>query len=646
MLAKNLKIALLAVSAVLLLGAGLLADETNLFRPTDKAFYADEALVNFVRPGLVMKISKAEIAADGTVKAWVKFTDPKGLGLDREGIQTPGPISASLLLANIPAGQTQYVSYITRTRTGTRTVVQATGENTGTWQKIADGEYTYTFVKKLPADFDKNATHTIGIYGSRNLSEFDLSTNYADATYNFVPSGAAVTQVRDIIRTSSCNKCHDQLGLHGGARRSVEVCIICHTPQTPDSRSDNTTDMKVMVHKIHMGSSLPSVIAGKKYMVAGQDYSTVANPSPNMACVACHEPKEVSGATQADVWTTRPTRDTCGSCHDNVNFATGENHANQIQVSDNLCKNCHQPRGEIDFDTSIQGAHVVPDQSSLLPGVVFTINAVDNAAPGKNPIVTFTVKDKKGNPVQIAQMSSLRLYMGGPSSDIVSYVREDVRKAQGSGNGTYFWTFAAAIPANATGSYQFGIEGYNNVKVLAGTAKEQTIRDFGKNAVFTASLGGPVEPRRIVVTTAKCERCHYRLSFHGGNRNEAQMCTFCHNPTLVVTATGAPAESFNYVNFIHRIHAEEVRYPGRLNNCSQCHEGDSQSLPLKEGLVAVANPEAPGGTALPATNACTACHVSEDAWSHATANTTSLGESCTVCHSKTSSYSVSKVHAQ
>ena len=105
-------------------------------------------------------------------------------------------------------------------------------------------------------------THTIGIYGNRNLSEFDLGTNYASTTFNFVPNGSAVTTVRDVIRTSSCNKCHDQLSSHGGSRRGIEMCNLCHTPQTLDPDTGNTVDLKVMIHKIHMGSQLPSVKAG------------------------------------------------------------------------------------------------------------------------------------------------------------------------------------------------------------------------------------------------------------------------------------------------------------------------------------------------------------------------------------------------
>jgi OmcA/MtrC family decaheme c-type cytochrome len=634
---------ILAVAGIA--AAALSAGDTPALRPTDKAFYADQAMLNFVRPGLVFTITKAEITADGTITAWVKMTDPKGAGLDREGITSPGAIAASFLIGYIPGHNVEYKSYITRSRTGAAgTVTQATGENTGKWTKLAEGEYTYTFLNKVPAGYDKNATHTVGIYGSRNLDEFEMGRQYDDAVFNWVPNGTPVTVVRDIIRTQSCNNCHSALGFHGGSRRTMEICNMCHTPQTPSAGEGVPTNMQVMIHKIHMGRNLPSVIAGGKYVVGGNDYSTVGYPAPMMACKSCHEDQKTAGATQADYWQTKPNRAACGACHDNVNFETGENHAGIPQFTDNLCTTCHQPRGELDFDISVAGAHTVPIESTLLAGVVLKINAVTDVAPGKSPIVDFTITDKKGNPVDIKTLTSLRVYMAGPTTDIPSYVRETPLTATGPGQGRYFWTFAAKLPADATGSWQFGMEGYRTTVVLQGTTEQRSLRDYASNPMFYASAGsGPATPRRTVVTSANCNKCHYVLEFHGSNRNTAQMCTFCHNPNLT---EGNPAVSWNYSTMIHRYHGEEVRYPGILSNCAQCHTGNSQNLPLQPGLLPTKNGEAPINPTPPATNACLSCHNETPAWQHAGSNITALGESCSVCHGANSEFSVSKVHAQ
>jgi OmcA/MtrC family decaheme c-type cytochrome len=138
-----------------------------------------------------------------------------------------------------------------------------------------------------------------------------------------------------------------------------------HTPQTVDPDTGNSMDMPVLIHKIHMGSQLPSVRAGKPYRVIGFqqrvfDYSTVVFPADARNCTFCHE--QNTGAAQASAFL-KPNRAACGACHDNVNFETGENHANLPQLSDNMCSTCHIPQGELEFDLSISGG---PHDSALL----------------------------------------------------------------------------------------------------------------------------------------------------------------------------------------------------------------------------------------------------------------------------------------
>jgi hypothetical protein len=51
------------------------------YSPREKAFYAADAVVNFVRPGLTVKINSAQVAADGTISVTYTITDPDGLPL-------------------------------------------------------------------------------------------------------------------------------------------------------------------------------------------------------------------------------------------------------------------------------------------------------------------------------------------------------------------------------------------------------------------------------------------------------------------------------------------------------------------------------------------------------------------------------------
>ena len=144
-------------AAVLVVGACVLsgAPATTKLSPHEKAFYADPALVEYVQPGFTITVVSAKIAADGTVSVDYKLADPNGAPLDLAGVVTPGPISVSFLIANIPAGQKQFSSYITRTvaaTTGSATGTQAAGDSGGTTATVATGEYIYTFKTKLPTE--------------------------------------------------------------------------------------------------------------------------------------------------------------------------------------------------------------------------------------------------------------------------------------------------------------------------------------------------------------------------------------------------------------------------------------------------------------------------------------------------------------
>jgi OmcA/MtrC family decaheme c-type cytochrome len=546
------------------------------------------------------------------------------------------------------------------------------------------------------------------VYGSRNLTEFDLGTNYDDDTLTWVPAGGTAAP-RDVVRTPSCNKCHDQLAFHGGSRRSMELCIMCHTPQTTDPDTGNTVDMKVFIHKLHMGEELPSVQGGKPYQIIGfnqavSDWSTVALPSDPRRCEHCHEAKSVTGATQSDAWMTNPTRASCGSCHDNVNFATGQNHVNLPQTSDKECTNCHTPQGELEFDASIKGAHTVPTQSSTRPGLNFAILKVDNGQAGKKPTITFKITDDKGNGITMAQMTGglnrLGLVMAGPTSDYgytsfgsdvttKGYVSENpVPTAQCANDGTCTYTFTHAIPADAKGTFSIGIEGRRELTILPGTTKQQVTEYGGINKVAYFSVdGSKVVERRKVVEIAKCNSCHSFLSLHGENRNQIEQCVLCHNPSETDAARRAvatnpadkanPAQGVNFAMMIHKIHTgekmqedgiteyvivgfggthndfSEVRYPvmtptggvADTAKCYMCHVNNSEAV-FPIGRNNVTDPQGRISPAPSTTSACTACHGSLSALSHAVAQTDpKFGESCDICHSVGKDFDVLKEHA-
>ncbi|HQR75641.1 MAG TPA: OmcA/MtrC family decaheme c-type cytochrome [Burkholderiaceae bacterium] len=103
--------------------------------------------------------------------------------------------------------------------------------------------------------------------------------------------------------------------------------------------------------------------------------------------------------------------------------------------------------------------------------------------------------------------------------------------------------------------------------------------------------------RRVIVDDKRCNACHQELgtftedAFHAGQRNDGTTCSWCHTPNR-----GSSAWSADSVAFVHAIHGankrtheytwhaveappnsgnfedfSEVRYPGVLANCEQCH---------------------------------------------------------------------------
>jgi OmcA/MtrC family decaheme c-type cytochrome len=149
-----------------------------------------------------------------------------------------------------------------------------------------------------------------------------------------------------------------------------------------------------------------------------------------------------------------------------------------------------------------------------LGGIEFQLFGVQNGNAGQNPIVQFAIKDKTGKPVLPSQMSRLALVLAGPTTDYVAfqtgYVSEDATKAECNSDATACWyTFKTAIPSNAKGSFSVGIEGRRTEKIYPGTLLEQSVQYGGVNKVLHFSVdGSAVAPRRAVVTTANCNKCH------------------------------------------------------------------------------------------------------------------------------------------
>jgi len=595
---------------------------------------------------LNIEILDAFIGDDNHPVATIKLTDENGNPITRDGVEI------SFIIARIVESG-EYIDYIIRDQNG---ATQAASEDDGEYVSQGGGVYVYTFATMLPADYNRSQTHTVALYGEKTIGS---QTWVSNATFNFVPDGSAVRTVRDIVSIESCNTCHDPLALHGGVRRDVKVCITCHTSKiiTPegvtvdqiDPDSGNNIGFNIMIHKIHMGEMLPSVEAGSPYFIVGfggsvHDYSTVVFPQDIRNCTKCHDE---SLATQAVDYKNDPTRASCGSCHDDVDFATATNHPT-VQLNDNNCSGCHIPSGQ-EFDISVTGSHTVPLRASSLPGLNFSIVDVRSAEtgnprvrPGDHAQVTFSIKTDAGDVVDIADMDSISLVIAGPTTDyniqdysgsgvevpgVDNFLREAPEDAEGPDeNGNYTYTFNGIIPDNATGTYAVGIEG-RKVEMVGGEnlILFEEVEEAGRNEVSYFAVTDPVPvPRRVVVDNSTedqfCNSCHGEFSVdfsvHGNLRNNTEYCVLCHNPSSddietrpVPDWTGSMTPTTTSINFrqmIHKIHTGEnlavqpyviygfrgsfndfgeVLFPGNTSDCQGCHLPNTYILNPGMGIL-------------------------------------------------------------
>jgi len=663
------------------------------YAPNQLESYLTDEGIAYIRPGLKIKVNSVTIGSDRKPVVDLTLTDSLDQPLDRLGKTTPGPISISLILATYDGSTRHYTAYTTRSVTTPAnsphpnvTVIQAGTDSGGTFTDLETGHAKYAFKTVLPTGFDQTKTHTLGIYATRNLTDIVGKNYVANVEYDFRPDGAAVTEKWDKMReASTCNNCHNPLSAHGGARQDVKLCALCHQPQTVDPDTGNTVDFKVMVHKIHSGKTLPSVVAGTPYQIIGfgqavVDFSTIGYPQDIRNCTTCHEGNVAANKpTQSNVWYSNPSIEACGSCHDDVNFATGANHPAGKQTDSKSCANCHQPESSTEFDASVKGAHTIPLKSKQLKGISAAVVSVANLGAGKKPTAVFALKNADGTPIDGTKLSTFSPILAGPTSSYSKYYRENALTAgvYDAAKGTTSYTFTNAVAADATGTWTISADIRRNVTLKRGDGKADiAVAESTINPVKYVAVSGTVSPRRLVVTLNQCNSCHESLSLHGGQRNTTEECVICHNPVegdqARRPANAGPAESVSFQRLIHRIHTgeelsqdftvfafggtptnfNEVRFPGDRRDCAKCHTGTSHTLPLPTGIANVTTLRDFFTSQGPGTAACLGCHDGRDAAAHAYLNTVTFpgstipAEACATCHGVGKDWAVDKVHAR
>lgn len=300
-------------------------------------------------PASALRISIAQLRpgdSAGDSSYWVNYVnssktrttanDPKTgkpFGTTAAGYKMNQPgqeLATAGTLTSTGSGAYRYVSNIALTNG-----IDISANNTDVALLPNGGKYAYNAA----------LTHRVVIEvrpGAGTMGDATMGAN--NAAFDFVPDGKTAKVTREVVNIANCNDgCHKTLGMHGGPRLDVKLCVTCHNPTNGDPESGNNLDLKVMVHKIHAGKVLPSVnldksgeftslyktdpagaVKGTPYRIWGYnntlfDASEILIPSNPANCVMCHK-----NAVDADNYKTKPTKEACGSCHDGINFATGK----------------------------------------------------------------------------------------------------------------------------------------------------------------------------------------------------------------------------------------------------------------------------------------------------------------------------------
>lgn len=546
---------------------------------------------------LVATITAVSIPTSG--RPVVDFTVRDDLGRGAVGLTasaTGGTLRFNLAkLTSLPrpttvadAGvPTEWVAYVNRAAPYDGGVdLQPTSERSGgTLEDHGDGTYRYTMALTVTAAtnpvtnaaiaYEPALPHRLGLQISGTPTGGVGRLPALNPWFDFVPAGGAVPETRDIADEKSCNGCHGILAVHGGSRTETQYCVTCHTPGA--TLRGASLDMKVMVHKIHRGKDLPSVRAGRPYLLGTADFSHVGLPQSVKNCRTCHngETTAANRTIDGNQWREVPRRASCGACHDDVDFVAGTNHLGGPRT-DNECVLCH-PVTDIERQhaASTRTANnpwgVRDDSGNVLSEFDYELSSVtDDGA--NHPVVTFRIL-RDGTAMNLAGTALPSGLSGGPAFLLAYALAQDGVSAPADynqrgraaaqplsvslanlragtagtlagpdANGFYTATFTGsnAWPAGAT-LRAIGMQGsFSQTVLIAGAT---TV--FGRPTESAVLNHQTDAPRRVVVENGRCLGCHESLQLHGGSRaNNTAVCVMCHNPNLSSSGRGTDPVQF------------------------------------------------------------------------------------------------------
>jgi OmcA/MtrC family decaheme c-type cytochrome len=494
----------------------------------------------------------------------------------------------------------------------------------GLFEFLGTGTYRYTSVWD-PTTVPIAAGDTLRLAVQISASDIPPGNGWCDFDASLTAANnctSPVSLTRDIVQTETCNGCHgvtsDTMLVEHGGRTQVEYCVTCHNPEIGE------TEMTPLIHKIHYGAHLTMPFLDGKF-------ENVEFTKDIDNCIACH----TGGGVDEDNWKTVPNRTACASCHDDVNFDTGENHGQQ--PTNLFCANCHPSSGDataslrpvpaVHQNTSRADENAVarPDEAGFYrgDGNGYSIDSLTFDRTTEELTVNFSVT-RAGQKMSL--QSDPRWANGARLAIDVAWSTAEYTN-EGSGStpapaqplSIDGLDVGGAVSDEGNGDYQAIIDmssyGFDTVTVaieghpqadLSGTGSYASIPVRSVFMDFNIEDRGITQPRRQIVDIDKCNDCHDAdgagLALHGNNRvSEPQVCVLCHNPDATdirqrpadpaMALDGKREVPIDFKRMIHGIHAgaeldeglvvygfggnphdySTVEFPANSQNCLTCH---------------------------------------------------------------------------
>lgn len=499
--------------------------------------------------------------------------------------------------------------------------------------------------------------------------------------------------------------------------QSTKNCTTCHDPQEPATPEAEWVDSRATAE---VCASCHDDLAFDENGLTNTRRNHIGLAQPNETCEACHSPNGllIGNLEYHIIDSQQAAKRFSYNILDVSNTGEGQSPLVTFSITD-------PTNGDAPYDIAADAPFAGPG-TRLALSLAWPNTDFNNVA---NDAGTAITGRPAGQPVSIT--------LANGSGVLPSYIADN-------GDGTFTVDTSAlstplVIPSTmpALGSGTVMIEGHPAADFDFDGVYDDEVPATSATKAFAITDSSP-QSRRTVVAIEKCQTCHNMndgLALHGGNRSDnVEACSTCHTPDAtdlfrrpvdddgmvngmnVAAIDGLEDRTVSLGYMVHAIHAASVReegyvaygfggtphdygdasYPRSPADCQACHDGDTYTLPLASGRLAVtvdsnatvtgnsffgANAFAPDADAASnpkddnnvsvETAACLSCHNSDIAKDHMSARSDSSiafgngwlmnpdsfndpdtqefidsqpAENCSFCHSESGFVPVGGVH--